>query len=68
MGCRFYKAWVGRCDKPTLVGSDFCHEHDGKKCLTHNQQAVAECDVTVGPFVCGNMRCPDCGIVCHYHR
>ncbi|MFW6030045.1 MAG: hypothetical protein ACOCRO_07295 [Halanaerobiales bacterium] len=59
MGCKFNKAWIGKCNKPTVPGSDFCEEHNNMKCSSCGQQATHECHETFG-LVCGSPLCDKC--------
>lgn len=57
--CKFDMCWVGRCNKPTVAGSDYCEKHNNMRCLCGNQ-ATHDCEVTMGAFVCGQPLCPEC--------
>lgn len=52
MLCKFDKAWIGRCNKASMAGSEYCPDHLGIKCVVTGQQATHECD-HAGQFVCG---------------
>lgn len=53
------QAWRGPCGKETVPGGSYCPEHDKLKCGKCHNQAVRNCDVTVGPFVCGQLMCQE---------
>lgn len=55
--CKFDRAWIGACGKPTAT--TFCDEHSKEKCCSCGGQATRECDET-GQFVCGFPLCNDC--------
>src|SRR5690554_1608481 len=57
--CKFNKAWVGKCGKPTVENSDYCEEHLGMKCDSCGKQATHSCSETF-QFVCGAPLCDDC--------
>lgn len=56
-GCKFIKAWIGKCGKPTTNGTNYCEEHIGKECVHCGGQATHECDRTPYNFVCGAPLC-----------
>jgi len=56
--CKWTKAWVGRCNQPTVDGSEFCAEHQ-KACSSCGAPATHDCDET-GQFVCGAPICGEC--------
>lgn len=58
--CKFELAWVGKCNKPTVRGSEMCEKHAGIECCSCGQPATRECDETLGPFVCGFPLCDKC--------
>lgn len=59
--CKFDKAWVGACGKPTLGASDMCEEHAFVECCSCGKPAIKSCEHTGGPVVCGANLCADCG-------
>lgn len=59
MTCKFDIAWVGKCKKSVVEGSDFCMEHAKEKCGSCGAQATHECPET-GQFVCGVALCDEC--------
>lgn len=54
--CVFSEAWVGRCNKATVVGEEFCERHLKEKCATCGEQAYSSCGHT-SQFVCGYGQC-----------
>lgn len=59
MGCKWIAAWIGKCDKPVVEGSEYCEEHVKEKCCSCGAQATHSCEET-GQFVCGEPLCGDC--------
>lgn len=55
--CRFSKAWIGFCKKPT--DGEVCEEHAKVKCCVCGEQATSECAHTA-QFVCGAPLCDNC--------
>lgn len=58
--CLYDVAWVGKCKKETVDGSNYCAEHDNKKCRLCGKQAHLSCASTMMGFVCGLTLCNDC--------
>ena len=58
-GCKFIKAWIGTCKKETVDNTEYCREHKEKLCRCGNQ-STHDCDITVGPLVCGSLLCSKC--------
>lgn len=56
MKCKFHEAWIGRCNKETEEGSEYCKEHSKQKCCICGGQAVKNCGHTMG-LVCGFPLC-----------
>lgn len=56
-GCVFDMAWVGKCQKATVLGKRFCSEHVKEKCYSCGKQAFSDCEATIGAFVCGQPQC-----------
>lgn len=66
-GCKFKRAWIGPCDKPTVEGSDYCQDHHEAKCSNSGctNQAIGECDAQIISLTCGSYYCGKCGR-CHH--
>ena len=62
--CRFIEAWVGKCSHNIVTGLNVCNYHKAFKCSC-GKQAISNCHVTVGAFVCGNYSCKQCGCPAH---
>ena len=56
--CKFDRAWIGNCNKPTKEGSEYCVEHDIPCCVC-GEHATHECSETF-QFVCGAPLCNNC--------
>lgn len=67
-GCKFIKAWIGKCGKPTTNGTNYCEEHIGKECVLCNRQATHECDRTPYNFVCGAPLCNNRECIDKHHE
>jgi hypothetical protein len=71
MQCGWDEAWIGICKNEAIEGSEYCAEHNGKKCGVCGEQANRECPETCG-LVCGFPLCPKCQSYCtndgHGHR
>jgi len=61
--CVFSECWVGRCKVGVIPGEEFCGQHLGKKCWACDEQAISNCESTMGAFVCGVYQCEK-----HPHR
>lgn len=57
--CKFNRAWIGLCNKPTKENNDYCEEHSNLICVSCGKPATHECAETMG-FVCGAPLCDDC--------
>lgn len=57
--CQFNKAWIGKCGKPTVEGSNYCEEHLDLECVSCGKQATHSCHETFG-LVCGAPLCNNC--------
>lgn len=60
-GCKFDMAWVGRCNKKTIEGTDYCEEHLKMKCCICGRQATHTCtwasSVSCGAPLCDSKKC-----------
>lgn len=56
--CVFDMCWVGRCSGTAGFGAyeEFCEKHAAVVCHC-GQQAVKDCEQTMGAFVCGSPSC-----------
>lgn len=57
--CKFDIAWVGTCTETNTIGSEYCKEHTGLKCVVCKERATNDCDETF-QFVCGAPLCDNC--------
>lgn len=55
--CKFYNAWVGRCNQ-SVVENNMCKQHLKEKCFKCNGQATRSC-AHAGQFVCGTPMCDE---------
>lgn len=63
-GCKYDVAWVGRCKKDVVEGTEYCPDHLNHvdndsykaKCCQCGEQATHECPETF-QFVCGSPLC-----------
>ena len=58
MECKFRKAWTGICGE-VADNSGFCEGHREKRCCSCGEQAIRECEASVGAC-CGAPLCNDC--------
>lgn len=69
--CKFDKAWVGRCKKETVEGTEYCTDHLKETCRVCGEQATHDCGETF-QLVCGTPLCnkEECKIKHHptHHR
>jgi hypothetical protein len=53
-------AWIGKCVKDAVEGSDYCSDHNGLKCASCGATATRTCRETQGSLCCGENLCSDC--------
>lgn len=54
--CDFDRSWVGRCNKPAIMGAKQCLNHYNIQCSMCNSVATNDCGETF-QFVCGAPLC-----------
>lgn len=58
--CEFHISWVGPCGQATFGGTRFCDKHKNLRCAVCGEQAVRDCDASVGGLMCGFPLCSEC--------
>lgn len=61
--CKYDVCWQGQCKNDIVEGEEYCKEHLNKKCMSCDKQAIGDCHLFNGSFVCGGSMCED-----HHHN